>query len=858
MTELLRNSPPTSVSTCFEPTVASDPARIAVSLGVVALSYSALASAADATARRLPVHGEDGGGQAGRVALLLDDRALAIVAMLGVLKAGHAYVPLDTADPEIRIRHMLRDCEPMAVLSDDANFSRAQELVPPTCLLINMSRLKQAKTTKSLPKVTADALAYIFYTSGSTGQPKGVCQSHRNLLHFVGNYTRTLDIGPADRLSLLFSLSFGAASLDIFPALLTGAAICPFDLRREGLPRLAEWIERQSITILHIGPTAFREMTKKLPPGWMFSTVRTVALGGEALFSGDVELFRRHFPHTARLVNNFAATEAGIVAQHAIEPGQTPLPGRIPVGRCPEGVEVHILRPDGSEAGAEEEGEIIIHGSGLSPGYWRRAELNAQVFSDDPQRPGWRIYRSGDLGRFDADGNLHFLGRRGTRIKLRGHSVDLAEVESALRLCPGVRDVCVTAAKTDDGREPEGLIAHVVSDTPDDRNTKRLHRELAQRLPQYMLPGAFSFREALPLTATGKIDRNALSLENVSVARSEPFQPPVDDTERTIASIYEQILEYSPAGRSDDFFLTGGDSMSAVNLQIELASRLGCDVPPKELFEDATVAGVAQAVRRLSPAGATKERMMPVIVPLRERGSGPVLFLVHGRHGLAPVSPLFLELTGDDQAVYAFQARGLDGIQTPNITVAAMAADYVEAARRVQPRGPYFLGGLCTGGFVATEMAHLLQAAGETVLPLLLIDPPVPRFSPEQSADVIKSHSNVVRYLVERGRAQIDFENSNRRNASIRVAESIEYALNHYQPTPYHGPVYLLASRPRLGPGEWGDPQTLKTCFAGETHFVEVGVTHLEALGVNSKAFIHGFSDTVRKIREAASEYHKP
>ena len=478
------------------------------------------------------------------------------------------------------------------------------------------------------------------------------------------------------------------------------------------------------------------------------------------------------------------------------------------------------------------------------------------MFSDDPQRPGWRIYRSGDLGRCDSVGHLHFLGRQGTRLKLRGHSIDLAEIESALRLCPGVHDACVTPAITDEGREPERLIAHVVCNTLDDRDSTRLRRELARQLPSYMLPSVFAFKDTFPQTATGKVDRNALArFTDVPVQRSTPFEPPADDVERTIASIYEQILDYAPVGRADDFFLSGGDSMSAVKLQIELASRLGRDVPLMDIFVDATVAGMARAFRSLSPLNPAEESTLPVIVPLRERGRGPVLFIVHGRHGLAPVSPQFLELTGEFQAVYVFQARGLDGLQNPNRSIEAMAADYVEAARHVQPQGPYFLSGLCAGGFVAIEMARLLRAAGEMVLPLLLLDPPVPRFSLKQSAAFINAYPARVSRLLRHGRVRIDFENIDRRKAATHVAKCMEYALINYRPTPYRGPVYLLASRKRLSRGEWGDPQTLKTYFAGETHCVEVGENHQEALGVNSEAFSRGFARSVRKIREAASEY---
>jgi len=850
MTETSSTPRPVTVTACFEAAARRVPTAIAISQDGQTLEFRALDRLALAIAQQLPARGPDGGG---RVALLIEDRAAAIAAMLGVLKAGHAFVPLDVTDPMARIQFMLEDCEPVAVVTDETNQDRAAERLPESVARVNVNRLVPPAAGHPLPVVAPDDLAYIYYTSGSTGDPKGVCHTHRKVAYETRNYIETLQVTATDRLSLLFSLSFGASILDIFPALFAGATVCAYDMRRDGIPRMADWVARERISILHIGPTAARQLAKSIPPGRILDTMRAMVLGGEALYGDDIELLRRHAPPGARIVNNFAATEVGVIAQHVLEPDQV-APSRIPAGRCVAGTEVGIVRPDGSAAKPGEEGELIVCGPAVSPGYWQRPELNAAVFSEHPRHPGTRCYRGGDLARLDADGTLHFIGRRGNRIKLRGYSVELAEIEAALRRCAGVREACVTATEPDDGREADRLVAHVVTDPALEASPMHLRRELLQHVPQYMIPATFLFQDSLPLTASGKIDRLALSrLAAAPAARPVPFEEPAEDIERGVAAIYERILKVSPVGRNDDFFLSGGDSMSVIELQIELANSLDCDFTLAQLFEDASVAGVARIVRQLAARGPGRERIMPVIVPLRAEGRGPVLFLVHGRQGLAPVSPKFLELAGEDQALYVFQARGLDGIQNPNRSIEAMAADYVAAAREIQPRGPYMLAGLCAGGYVTLEMARALVAAGEEVLPLLLIDPPTPRFSTEQSAAQLRLFEETVRHLARMNRVQNPLTHTDRREAATRVVKCMESALLKYRPTPYPGPVFLMASRQRLGPTEWGDGAMRASCFSGELHCIEVGLVHSEALDVHSSAFVDGFTGALRQIRAAAT-----
>jgi amino acid adenylation domain-containing protein len=534
----------------------------------------------------------------GCVCLFFENKVPAIKSIFGAGRSGHAYVPLDAGDPEERLRNIVSDSEPVALLTEDGLLDRARTIAPAGCAVIDIAGLQRFDPVRPLPDVSTDAPVYLYYTSGSTGRPKGVIQTHRNLLFFADAYAQTLKIGEHDRLSLLYTLSFNAANMDIFGGLLNGATLCAYDMRREGITQLADWLDRERITVLHAVPTVFRELGNRLAPGRLLAHLRAVDLGGEAVFASDVDLFRAHMIEICVFINQLAATEAGLIARHIVEHGSPRTSGSIiPVGRCPRGVRVLIRCDDGSAAAAGETGEIVVCSPYVSPGYWRRPELNATAFSADPVQPGWRRYFTGDLGRIDAEGNLHFLGRRGSRVKIRGHTVELTEVEAALSACPGVTKAAVLAVNGELQTETERLVAYLVVPGNAKRNPVVIRRRLATRLPSYMLPSGYMFVDALPLTASGKVDRKTLAaMEPPQVLQTREIEPPRDDLERSVAGIFEQMLKLAPIGRNDDFFMFGGDSLSVVELQTRVRELFGAGLANPS--EDATVAGIAAEIRR--------------------------------------------------------------------------------------------------------------------------------------------------------------------------------------------------------------------------------------------------------------------
>ncbi|HEY8154030.1 MAG TPA: alpha/beta fold hydrolase [Myxococcota bacterium] len=847
------DAPGPEVFARFEAVASQRPDQTAIEHAGAAIRYGELLERARAIADRLPAAR---GLRRARVALLFDDRIHAIASILGVLRAGHAFVPLDPADPRQRNRLILRDSEPVALLTDSAAYFRARKLRRSAYPLINIEEPEIRRRRRPQRAAGAGDLAYLFYTSGSTGEPKGVCQTHRNLLHFVGCYSRGLAISASDRLSLLYTLSFSAANMDIFGGLLAGATVCAYDMRTRGLPELADWIDSQRISVLHAVPSLFRKLLDSLAPGRVLGSVRAVDLGGEAVTRGDAERFREHFRRDCLLVNHLAATEASVIAQYAVPPDGAEDGEALPAGFAPDGVEVRIERPDGTPAAPGEVGRMVVASPYLSPGYWRRRKLTSEAFRPDPSRPGWRCYRSSDLASIDAAGLVRFVGREGTRVKIRGHSVDLAEVEAALRECPGIRDAVVVPGRRSARAEPEAelLVAHVVSDAPS--TASALRRELRESLPHYMLPAAFAFHPALPLTASGKLDRRAAqALPIPDEPAGADDDAPRDAVESQVARIFAHLLARESNGRSDDFFLCGGDSMSAVQLQVLLCEAAGLEVRLTDIFEDPTVSGLAALLRRLAKTPGASS-LPSLIVPLREEGSRPALFLLHGAQGQANVSPQFLEALGDDLPVYALQARGLDGTSPPNPTLEAMAEDYLAAIRSVQPAGPYFLGGLCSGAYVAMLMTQRLEAEGESVLPLLLIDPPGPPFKPttappgsvDPRAAVEHEIQMELRMRQELGCFNLDLGDTRRREASVRVVLAFEQALAAHHPEPFDGPVHLLLSSEFRAMNGWQDPAAIRMIFAGPLEIREISKTHGEIVGHRGRQALH--SEIARSVGE--------
>ena len=711
-----------SIGERFEAQVRRHPHRIAVETPAGKWTYETLARAANRTAHGVAAALGDAssrraeGAEAPRVALLFEPGAEVIAAMLGVLQAGCAYVPLDSSHPTERLAAILADAQPGALVTHARQRPRALELARDGLPVVDVERVAAPPGTGAAAvRVPPDRAAYLLYTSGSTGQPKGILQNHRNVLHFIRVYTNNLRIRPEDRLTLLASYGVDAAVMDIFGALLNGATLCPLDLRAVGLSGLREQLERQQVTILHATPTVYRSLVGTLRADDVLGAVRLVVLGGEAACRDDVDAFRRHFGPRCLLVNGFGPTESTVALQHFVG-HETPIERHaLSVGHAVDDTQV-LLLDAGGEPG-QVRGEIAIRSRHVALGYWRRPDLTQVAFRPDPEGGDRRIYRTGDLGRLLPDGGIEYLGRKDFQVKIRGFRIELGEIESALAEHPDVQESVVVAH--DRGIGDTVLVAYWVARGAREPEIDALRHFLARKLPAYMLPAAFVRLEALPRTSSSKVNRQALPVPALGAPASAGGAVAARDAiEKQLVQMWEALLGVSPIGITDDFFDHGGHSLLAVRLFDQIDKTFGKRLPLAALLRAPTVEQLAEVLRERSRPATWSS-----IVPIQPRGARAPLFCVHGHTGEVLFYRPLAQRLGADQPFYALQSRGLTGAPAHD-SIEAMAEHYVREMRAVQPDGPYHIGGYCLGAMVAFEMAQQLREEGcEVALVALFIAP---------------------------------------------------------------------------------------------------------------------------------------
>ena len=530
----------------------------------------------------------------GPVVLLIEQGPALVAGILGVLKAGGVYVPLETTHTAGHVTTVVNEARAGLVLADAAGAKLAADAAPGIPVVRVDEALAACGAERLGRAVEPDAPAYIYYTSGSTGRPKGVVDTHRNVLHNVMRYTNSLGIDRDDRLTLLQSPSFSGAVSSLFGALLNGAAVFPYDLRRLGTAGLGRWLVRERITIYHSVPGLFR-----LAAGGAaaFPDLRLIRLEGDQMSRRDWALFRERFPHDCVLVNGLGATECGLVRQFFIDPSMPPPDGVVPIGYPVEDMEIQVMDEAGRPVAVGEVGEIVVRSRFLAPGYHGRPDLTANAFTPDPAEPGIRTYRTGDLGRLHPDGCLDHLGRRDARLKIRGQWVDLAEVEAALLGAPGVHEAAV---RVHDGATGEPrLVAYIVPREETGPATGAVRAHLAARLSSAAVPATFVTLARLPLTRNGKIDRAALPSPSSERPELETeFVAPRTGLERAIAAMWTEVLELEEIGVYDDFFELGGDSLGLSRVHGRLQNLIGAELSIAALFEHLTIDALARHLDR--------------------------------------------------------------------------------------------------------------------------------------------------------------------------------------------------------------------------------------------------------------------
>jgi amino acid adenylation domain-containing protein len=593
-TEFTKEEIEQSIASRFEQIARKYPDRIAVKTRNRQLTYEQLNGAANRMARSILARRGEGEEP---IALLLEHDAPMIVAIIGVLKAGKMCVVIDPSLPRARIAYMLEDSQAALLLTDRKNLVSAGELARDKSLLMNIDESDAGLSIENPAlSISPDHLAYIVYTSGSTGQPKGVIQNHRNGLHEAMLYANGLHICVEDRLALLYSCSASQGMKITFAALLNGAALCPFNLPEEGVSHLADWLLREEITIYFSVPIVFRQWVSAFTGQEKFPKLRLIQLGSDSVTLREVEEYKKHFSANTILVVRLGSTETGTIRRCFFN-GETPFAEKaVPVGYAVEDMEVSLIDEEGKKVGFNRVGEIAVKSRYLSPGYWRMADLTRDKFLPDPNGGDKRIYLTGDLGRMLPDGCLYHLGRKDFRVKVRGYSVEVAEIETALLSLASIKEAVVAAWEDQSG--DQRLVAYLVPNSGFAPSVSQLRSFLEDRLPDYMAPSSFVFLDTLPLNPNGKVDRKALPMPDQSrPEQAVLFVPPSTLDEKTIAEIWAKVLKVDRVGIHDNFFDLGGHSLLATQIVSRIREAFAVELPLRSLFEASTVSGLAAAIQ---------------------------------------------------------------------------------------------------------------------------------------------------------------------------------------------------------------------------------------------------------------------
>ena len=583
------------------------PDRPALAFEGARLTYAELERRASGLARHLRALGA---GPEVRVGLFIERSLEMVVGILAILKAGAAYVPMDTAYPRERLDFMLSDCGARLVLTHGSLLARLPSTCAPTVRVDELDWSPEPGEAAAAA-VKPENLAYVIYTSGSTGRPKGVAIEHRNIVSYVLGVAERLRLEPGMSHATVSTIAADLGNTVIFPALATGGCLhVVSQARAESQALLAEYFRREAIDVLKIVPSHLMALHGgKAPPAVM--PRRCLVLGGEPSRLAWIERLRAAAPH-CEIFNHYGPTETTVgVLTYRVE-GELPRTqsGTLPLGRPLAGSTLHLLDEAGRSVGAGEKGELCIGGRGVARGYLNRADLTAGRFVADPfsAEAGARLYRTGDLARMLPDGNIEFCGRVDHQVKVHGYRVELGEIEAALRALDGVGDAVVLARE--DASGDRQLVACVVGDAA----PAALREGLRQRLPPYMVPAVFARMARLPLNANGKVDRQALAaLRLESAPPTVASAAPRTATEKTLAALWAELLGVESVSLDDDVFDLGAHSLMAMKALTRIRDAFEVDLALRNLFEHPTVGGLAGLIEGLTslaraPGGAGGDR----------------------------------------------------------------------------------------------------------------------------------------------------------------------------------------------------------------------------------------------------------
>ncbi|HVT93824.1 MAG TPA: amino acid adenylation domain-containing protein [Bryobacteraceae bacterium] len=783
------------VHTLIADQAARTPDRVAVVFEDRQLTYAELHRQALRVAAALSAAGAGPGALVG----VCIERSLEMIAgVLGVLHCGAAYVPLEPTDPPARLAFKIADAGVKALLSQ----SSLAERLPPSaakCVLIEEAL---ATPAKSVPGThDPESLAYVIFTSGSTGKPKGVCVPHRALANLLNAMQQAPGLGENDRLLAITNLSFDISALELFLPLITGArlVIASKETVADG-SRIRESLRRYAITTMQATPSTWRML---IEAGWSAGEGNLKVLcGGEALSPDLAEGLSKR---SDSVWNLYGPTETTVWSSRSLVKEQ----GRPSIGQPIQNTRFYVLDSRMRRVPAGIPGELYIGGDGVANGYLNRPDLSDERFVENPfDAGGGKLYKTGDSVRYRGDGEVEYLGRLDLQVKVRGHRIELGEVESAVALHPGVRRSL--ALVREDVPGDQQLVCYVVPEPGADLRASELRSTIRDKLPGFMVPGIVVL-PSFPLNENAKVDLASLP---APAAEGRASTEPRSDAERQLLSIWKRLLRKQDIGIYDNFFDLGGHSLLAMRLLSEIARVFGQRLPVATLFKAQTVEQMAAVLGERT----SDSRVSPGTRPPQPHR--PLLFVVPTAAGNAFLYAEFAGHLGSDRPIHVLQPAGLEAAGEPLESIEAMAEHFIRQMRTLQPHGPYHLVGFCLGGIIAFEMAQQLIASGEEAPLLILVETWHPTYVPlvRCAPAARRALTFLVRGLVRRISALLtpsprEVLASLRETCAIAremilrqdiyrgdrykrdrdlVVEITHRAVSQYTPTPYSGSVVLI------------------------------------------------------------------
>jgi amino acid adenylation domain-containing protein len=719
------NYPQTCIHQLFESQVKLNGDAIALILGAEQLTYHQLNHRANQLAHYLIKSGikpED------LVSIAIERSLETIIALLGILKAGAAYLPLDLASPPTRLAAILEDAQISILLTKQSTLPKlpTQSINRVVCIDTEWDKIATCESTNPDLQLQPDNLAYVTYTSGSTGTPKGVCVPHRGVLRLV-KATNYVNFSTDEIFLHLAPLAFDASTFEIWGSLLNGAKLVVFP-GELSLANIGATIRAHQISTVFLSTGLFHSMVDERLED--LQSVRQFLSGGDVLSPSHVQKVLATLPN-CRVINGYGPTEnTTFTCCHTISKSDPSLTS-LPIGKPISNTQVYILDAQLQPVPIGVAGELHTGGDGLARGYLNRPELTQTRFIPNPFKSG-KLYKTGDLARYLPDGSIEFLGRIDNQVKIRGFRVEIGEIESILGQHPSIQDVKVIAREDRPG--DKRLVAYLVKEksTNPTASSRELRAFLQSKLPDYLIPSAFVEIDTLPLTLNGKVDRRALPApEYIRQDDSNSRVAPRNDVERQLVEIWERVLDVKPVGIRDNFFELGGHSLMAVRLFTEIEKAFGKSILLSTLFQAQTIEDLAIILR---PEASTQPTIWKSLVEMQAGNPAkPPLFCIHAVWGNILFCRSFINYLETDRTVYGLQSKGLDGEHPPCTTIPEMATNYIQEIKTVQPQGPYLLSGFSLGGLIAFEIAQQLQAEGQEIELLALVDPTSPNLTSSES-----------------------------------------------------------------------------------------------------------------------------